>query len=291
MPGRLHTHHHRLRHSLLSIHTAGQPASAATRFTLHAPAIPTAATFFLRSSPARQPQPLLKRFLAFIYIKRRPCRPRKSPRSLLPSPSPTTSSWLPKPPSVGSTPSPSPSASQTSSEDSYGRSPARPRPSSSFRGGAVAGILAKPVLPAASTSLLAVLAPCSRPIRPVTSISRPFAAHQPPRLAASAICRAHFVRIPAGLRAGALDSCATRAAGMTRHQAANLSHSPALPQAAAKQARMRRRVCHCCWPCGRRSTSHQHQPAASLIFVLGSIHRDRIVRRSARCRLQHAHSS
>ncbi len=54
VPGRLHTHHHRLRHSLLSLRAAGQLARTATRFTPHIAAIPVAATFVSTIPSAHQ---------------------------------------------------------------------------------------------------------------------------------------------------------------------------------------------------------------------------------------------
>jgi len=100
--------------------------------------------------------------------------------------------------SVVYTPSPSPASPNTPSEDSSRRLPAGPQPSSSFRGAAAAGICVQLVWSAASSGLPASPTSCSRPIRPVTSIPQPFAPHQPARPAASTVCRAQWMRMPAG---------------------------------------------------------------------------------------------
>jgi len=115
----------------------------------------------------------------------------------------------------------------------------RPQPSSSFRGAAAAGICVQLVWSAASSGLPASPTSCSRPIRPVTSIPRPFTPHQPARPAASAVSRAQWMRMPAGALGRHPGSRAIRTAGLSWHWAA--VHQPR-PAAAARRQHSSRGV-------------------------------------------------
>jgi len=217
VPGRLHTHHHRLRHSLLSLRAAGQLARTASRFTPHIAAIPAAATFVSMIPSAHQPQPPSHRFAAFTYATRSPASHGKVHGQPPPTLHCTVNRELSGRFFRRLHTSPSPSSPNTPSEDSSRRLPAGPQPSSSFRGAAAAGICGQLVWSAASSGLPASPTSCSRPIRPVTSITRPFAPHQPARPAASAVCRAQWMRMPAGALGRHPGSRAIRTAGLSWH--------------------------------------------------------------------------
>jgi len=167
----------------------------------------------------------------------------------------------------------------------------RPQPSSSFRGAAAAGICVQLVWSAASSGLPASPTSCSRPIRPVTSIPRPFTPHQPARPAASAVSRAQWMRMPAGALGRHPGSCAIRTAGLSWHWAA--VHQPR-PAAAARRQHSSRGVgaprlpLPPSWrpPPDPAISSSDPQPSSSS----ACFHRDHVAIRCARRRRRRAHS-
>jgi len=81
VPGRLHAHHHRLRHSLLGLRAAGQLARTATRFTPHIAAIPCCSHLRF-DDPVSPPAPATITTLCSVHLRHaQPCKPRKSPWS------------------------------------------------------------------------------------------------------------------------------------------------------------------------------------------------------------------
>jgi len=209
-----------------------------------------------------------------------------NPFRLFTAPS-TESFWVAS--SVVYTPSPSPSSPNTPSEDSSRRLPAGPQPSSSFRGAAAAGICVQLVWSAASSGLPASPTSCSRPIRPVTSVPRPFTPHQPARPAASAVCRAQWMRMPAGALGRHPGSRAIRTAGLSWP---NPSIGPGrpLPRGGSTAAAVwGRRACRCRHPGGRcptqPSATFDHLPHLRLRHAC-----DHVAIRCARRRRRRAHS-